>query len=209
MTAAALHNDPSQDPGIRDIDHSLVKAIREKNDRAAFTVLIHKYQKPVFRFCYRYFGNEDDAKDMAQDIFVKVFLKIHDFRGDAAFSSWLYRIMVNMCMDKSNSMYYRIFRRKPVPALHREDDPWDHRENLNEVASPEKLLLNKELGEVIRSSVASLDKRQRAILILRDYHDKSYEEIAGAMNMQLGTVKSALCRARKKVAETITTIYRK
>lgn len=209
MTAAALHNDTSQDPGIRDIDHSLVKSIREKNDRAAFTLLVRKYQKPVFRFCYRYFGNEDDAKDMAQDIFVKVFLKIHDFRGDAAFSSWLYRIMVNICMDKSNSLYYKIFRKKPVPMRHQDEGYWDYQENLHEVANPEKILLNKELGEVIRSSVARLDKRQRAVLILRDFHDKSYEEIAILMNMQLGTVKSALCRARKKVAETITTIYRK
>lgn len=209
MTAVALYNDPSQEKDIRDIDHGLVKAIREKDDRAAFTVLIHKYQKPVFRFCYRYFGNEDDARDMAQDIFVRVFLKIHDFRGDASFSSWLHRIMVNMCMDRSKSMYYRIFRKKPVPVPDREDAPWDHRKDLHEVESPEKVFLNKELGDVIRSSVARLDKRQRAVLILRDYHDKSYEEIAGLMNMQLGTVKSTLCRARKKVAETITIIYRK
>lgn len=209
MTAAAHHLDTNQDNTTRDIDSSLVKTICKNNDHAAFTQLIGKYQKPVFTFCYRYFGNEDDAKDIAQDIFVKVYLKIHDFRGESTFSTWLFRIMVNTCVDKSKSVYFRIFKKTRYTDPAMSGNQSFQQEDHHQVKTPEDLLMNKELGEVIHSSVSALDKKQRAILILRDYHGRSYEEIANVMGLNLGTIKSSLCRARIKVADSITKTYKK
>ncbi|MBN1198632.1 MAG: sigma-70 family RNA polymerase sigma factor [Bacteroidales bacterium] len=185
----------------KDIDEILVRNIREHGDRTAFSQLVNKYQGTVFSFCYRYTGNRQDAEDIAQDVFIKVFNKIGSFRGEAKFSTWLYSIMVNTCSNYSRwTRNKRMNEMATFPPAEKEDSPRfadfpDHS------GDPEQKLLNKELGQVIQGIIARLRYQQRSVVIMKDFQGKSYEEIAGIMKMNMGTVKSTLSRGRLAVAK--------
>lgn len=194
---------PARDDKVIDIDVALVREVLENRDRSAFSRLMGKYKDTVYAFCFRYTGDRQDAEDAAQEVFIKVYKNIGSFRGEAKFSSWLYRIAVNTCYN-----YVRWRKRLRLPGLIRinKDQGTDERiavEMRDYATDPEKSLLNKELAYVIRSAVARLRGKQRSVVILKDFLDRSYEEIATIMNMSVGSVKSTLSRGRLKVANEI------
>jgi len=193
MVASASNN--------KDIDALLVREIRERHDRAAFAQLVNKYQSTVFGFCYRYTGNSRDAEDIAQDIFIKVFRHIGNFRGESKFSTWLYSIMANTCA--SHARWVRNKRIREMETWHpvdKEGTSLSH-DVPDQSGDPEKKLLNKELGSVIQQIIARLKDRQRSVVIMKDFQGKTYEEIASVMNMNLGTVRSTLSRGRLAIAK--------
>lgn len=205
MVAAFLNINPkpNNDRNIIDIDLALVKELLENQDRSAFTSLMTKYKNTVYAFCFRYTGNRHDAEDVAQEVFIKVYKNIGTFRGESKFSSWLYRLTVNTCHN-----YVRWRKRIWIPAMVRVNRDEMSEENgsmeiRSDTANPEQLLLNRELGVIIRNAVARLKGKQRSVVILKDFLGKSYEEIASIMNMSMGTVKSTLSRGRLKVAKNI------
>jgi RNA polymerase sigma-70 factor (ECF subfamily) len=193
LTASVLLQAAPAEPGsstLRDDEREALQACR-RGEREAFDLLVERYQRDVYRLCYRYLGNHEDANDMAQEAFLKAYRGLGSFRGESAFSTWLYRIAVNACLN------FRAARKlgDELP----EDLP-DRRPATSE------RLVEEEKQERVRAAVARLPEKQRATLILKVYHDLTHEEVAKILGSTVGTVKANLFHAlgnlRKLVTET-------
>lgn len=166
--------------GLREDDRQAIEACRQ-GEREAFDRLVERYQRDVYRLCYRYVNNHQDANDMAQEAFLKAYRALSKFRGDSAFSTWLYRIAVNTCLN------FRSARRLPQEELS---------EHLADGATgvAERLQADERSARV-RDAVARLPEKQRATLILKIYHDLTHEEVARVLGASVGTVKANLFHA--------------
>lgn len=166
----------------------------QQGDLAAFDQLVGRYEKLVYNFAYRLTGNYDEASDVAQDAFVRAFNAIRSFRGDAAFSTWLYRITTNVFLDEKKKA-----RSRPHQSLDEYielEESSIGRQIEDPSETPEEIVTGKERSQVLANAIATLPDYQRAMVLLYHVHQKSYEEIAETMNLPIGTVKSRLNRAR-------------
>jgi RNA polymerase sigma-70 factor (ECF subfamily) len=164
----------------RDEERAAILAC-QRGERAAFDALVERYQRGVYRLCYRYVNNHEDANDVAQEAFLRAYKAIGRFRGDSAFSTWLYRIAVNACLN------FRAARRPPADELP---------ESLPDGGPPaSERLEHEERARQVRAAVTRLPDRQRATLILKVYHDLSHEEVARILGSTVGTVKANLFHA--------------
>jgi RNA polymerase sigma-70 factor (ECF subfamily) len=153
----------------------------QRGDRAAFDRLVERHQREIYRLCFRYVNNHEDASDLAQDSFVKAYKAIGRFRGDSAFSTWLYRIAVNTCLN---------FRSAKKLAQEELSD------TLPDPGAPVvQRMQERELSQQVRDAVTRLPEKQRATLILKIYHDLTHEEVAGILGSSVGTVKANLFHA--------------
>ncbi len=185
----------------KDIDAILIRDLLERNSNTAFSRLLNKYQGTVYSFCYRYTGNRQDAEDVAQDVFIKVFNKIESFRGESKFSTWLYSIMVNTCRNYTRwTRRTRMKEQVVFPSVEKENGS-RFSNFTDQSGDPEQRLLNKELSQIIQRIISRLQDKQRSVVIMKDFQGKSYEEIAIIMNMNPGTVKSTLSRGRLTIAK--------
>lgn len=167
-------------------------------DADAFEQLMRFHEKNVYNLALRMTGNAEDAFDMSQETFLKAWNALPDFRGGSKFSVWLYRLTTNVCID-----HIRTRQRRPVVSLQVEDDEGGETqlEIPDERFAPDKLLEKKELHAAVRRGMAALPEEYRRVLVLREVSGCSYEEIASALELDLGTVKSRIFRARKKLCE--------
>ena len=165
-------------------------------DVNAFEQLMNAHEKTVYNLALRTLGNPQDAEDLTQEAFLKAYRSLSSFRGDSKFSVWLYRIVSNLCLD-----YLRARSRRPAQSLTVEDDEGEvgELEIPDEHFSPEKLLDRKLTRESVQRGLASLPDDARQILLLRELKGLSYEEIADVLDLESGTVKSRIFRARKKL----------
>ena len=179
----------------REQELTIIRRVQH-GDTEAFSVLVAAYEKNVFNVALQMTGNREDAQDMGQEAFLKAYNSLPSFRGDSKFSSWLYRIVSNVCLD-----FKRRQSRRPSSSLTVEDDEGEtlQLDIADESQSPEALLERKLTREAVRRGLASLPDEQRQILLLREIQGLSYEEIAEAMDLEPGTVKSRIFRARKKL----------
>lgn len=179
----------------REQELTIIRRVQH-GDAEAFGMLVEAYQKNVFNVALQMTGNREDAQDMAQEAFLKAYSSLNSFRGDSKFSSWLYRIVANVCLD-----FKRRQGRRPASSLTVEDDEGEILELdiADESQSPERLLERKLTREAVRRGLAELPEEQRQILLLREIQGLSYEEIGEAMGLEPGTVKSRIFRARKKL----------
>ncbi|MBI2360435.1 MAG: sigma-70 family RNA polymerase sigma factor [Deltaproteobacteria bacterium] len=171
---------PAQDP-----DADLVRRVRE-GERAAFDDLVVKYRNRVMGIAVRMLSDRAEAEDVAQDIFVKAYRGLSGFQGEALFSTWLYRIAANGCLNHRK-------RRRPERYLPADDpalSPPDFASN------PQVLVEERQLKLLVEKSIQNLPEEQRIVLILRDIEGLTYEAIAEALAVELGTVRSRLYRAR-------------
>jgi RNA polymerase sigma-70 factor (ECF subfamily) len=175
--AAASRTD---DGSVRTSERELVRA-SQAGERAAFDRLVERHQRDVYRVCYRYVGNHEDANDLAQETFLRAWRSLGRFRGDSAFSTWLYRIAVNACLN------HRALRRPVTQEL--QDRFADPRVGIH--AGVE----SQDEARRIREAVARLPQKQRATLILKVYQELTHEEVAGILGASVGTVKSNLFHA--------------
>ena len=168
----------------------------QRGDTDAFEALVAAYEKNVFNVALQMTGNREDAQDMTQEAFLKAYSSLSSFRGDSKFSSWLYRIGSNVCLD-----FKRRQGRRPSSSLTVEDDEGENiqLDIADESQSPEALLERKMTREAVRAGLQQLPDEQRQILLLREIQGLSYEEIGEAMGLEAGTVKSRIFRARKKL----------
>ena len=174
--------------GLREDDRQAVEACLG-GDTRAFDQIVERYQRNVYRLCYRYVNNHFDASDMAQEVFLRAYKALSKFRGDSAFSTWLYRIAVNTCLN------FRSANRRPVEEL--SENLTDKRRGaLEEIEREERAVR-------VREAIGHLPDKQRATLILRMYHDLSMEEIAGVMGSSIGTVKANLFHALSKMRKRL------
>ena len=178
---------PARD-ALRSEDERLVRAC-QVGEREAFSGLVERYQRDVYRLCYRYVNNHHDANDMAQEAFLKAFRALPSFRGDSSFSTWLYRIAVNTCLN------FRQSRRAPYEPLS---------EELPDLKPPVALSIEEgERAAAVRAAVAKLPEKQRATLILKLYHELTHEEVARVLGSSVGTVKANLFHALNNLRKTL------
>ena len=165
-------------------------------DANAFETRVLEYEKNVYNIALRMTGNSEDAADMTQEAFIKAYNSLQSFRGDSKFSVWLYRIVSNVCLD-----FLRSKNRRPTVSLSVEDDDGEDTQLdvADESQSPELLLDRKLTRDSVRRGLDSLPPDYRQILLLREIQGLSYDEIAQALSLEVGTVKSRIFRARKRL----------
>ena len=180
----------------QDPDGELLGRVRE-GDRSAFNQLVLKYRNRVMGVAARMLGDRAEAEDLAQDVFVKVYRSLGKFHGDALFSTWLYRVTANSCLNhrKKRQREWRLKEELTDFEPLRADPP----------SNPHSLLENKQLRAQLERAMRALPEEQRMVLILRDVEGLSYEEIAECLGVELGTVRSRLHRARAAVQAGIKT----
>ena len=172
----------------------------QKKDLAAFEQLVLLYQDRVYALARRLAKDPQDAEDLAQEVFVRAYRSIHTFRGEADFGTWLHRITVNLWLNS---------RRKTTASIVSLDEPVETPEGTlkREVATldgePERMLLERELGDLLQPALDGLPKEQQAVLVLRELEEYTYEEMAKILNCSLGTVRSRLSRAREALRKAV------
>jgi RNA polymerase sigma-70 factor (ECF subfamily) len=171
---------------VQGVNHQEVVEACQSGDDDAFRVLFETHKDRVYSIALRYAGDSAAAMDIAQDTFVKLLSNIQQFRGDSSFESWLYRMVVNSCLD------YHRKRRRFLPLM---DEALDVFRSSKEGALSE--MLREEQAERVQQVVAQLPEEQRIVVVLRYTEGRSYEEIADLLGCRRGTVASRLNRAHK------------
>ena len=172
------------------LDEQLVQQLQH-GQREAFTTLVSKWQDRIYTFCLRQLGERELAEEATQDIFVKVFTSIQSFRMESKFSTWLYRISTNHCINL-RSKHHRRHRKQ-----HHSFDEMDNQ--LHTIDNPIDRLETLDFEQQLQEALGQIPEEHRALLILRDIQDCSYEEIADITNLNLGTIKSRIHRGRKQL----------
>lgn len=163
-------------------------------DQDAFESLVRQYEKKVFSLTLRICGNPDDAAEAAQDAFLSAWQGLPFFRGDSSFSTWLYRLSYNACVN----LLRRENRHRSAAGTSLDDE--DVRLDLPDTsASPSESMERQELREEIEAGLRSLTPEHREVLVLREIHQLSYDEIADTLELDVGTVKSRISRGRKQL----------
>lgn len=171
-------------------DEQLVARAKE-GDTDALEALFLRYRQPVFRMVYRSVQNTDDAEDIVQDVFLKAFERLHTFREQCRFSTWLMRIALNLCTDRARS------RKRRAELIQREADrklAWMTHPNPPE---PEEIVQQNALHEAFYDALNRLPEHHRQLIIMRDLEEMEYETIAEILNTTVGGVKLRVMRARR------------
>jgi RNA polymerase sigma-70 factor, ECF subfamily len=167
-------------------DEDLVARSRG-GDLESFNQLILRWERPIYALAYRVIGREEDARDVVQETFLRAFRALPGFKGQAKFSSWLYRIALNLCRD-----WIRRRRRSPLVELPEGVDPTELAAETGPVESIEELAARKELSEAVAEAMGLLPEEQRTAIILKEYHGMTFQEIADLQGCPLSTVKTRL-----------------
>lgn len=181
-------------------ERRLIRRLRDR-DEAAFREMVQTYQGQVFNLVFRMLGNREEAEDLSQEVFVTVFKSIDGFRGDAKFSTWLYRIAANQCKNRFKYLARRHYHtNKPLDDLTERDAAGRQGGPVvplqAQISEPDKIVEAKRLEQAIQREIAGLEEDQRLLIVLRDIQGLSYQEIATITQLPEGTVKSRLHRAR-------------
>jgi RNA polymerase sigma-70 factor (ECF subfamily) len=189
-----------------DDDRRLVERARQ-GDRAAFDLLVLKYQHRVVKLAQRYVRDPQEALDVAQEAFLRAYRALGGFRGESAFYSWLYRITINTA---HNHRAARLARHEETGG--RESDDADHgvplEDRVPDLNTPEALLLSDELRRTIEQAVEEMPEDLRTAIVLREIEGLSYEDIARIMDCPIGTVRSRIFRAREAINARIEPLLR-
>jgi RNA polymerase sigma-70 factor, ECF subfamily len=173
-------------------DNSIIT--KHKNgDPAAFEDLVLAYQDKIYSLCRYMLGNAHDAEDAAQDTFLKAYQALPKFQPNASLYTWLYRIATNTCID---------YKKKPIfESLFSDSEEGERlvHDRVSDAPSPEMLYHSKEIDRVLQESLGKLSPKLRAIIILKEIEELSYEEIADTLEISMGTVKSRISRAREEL----------
>ncbi|MFN4179421.1 MAG: RNA polymerase sigma factor [Armatimonadota bacterium] len=182
-----VQTNPASFALMQETDESELVARCKSGETEAFACLVERYRNRIVNLAWQLLGNRDDAEDAAQETFLIAFEHLSDFRGESQFSTWLYRIAINICK-------MRLRQRKMVEPLSESYEPTEE-VDWREIES--RILLKWQVDEVL----GRLPEPLRLVLILREMHELSYEEIAQTLSIPVGTVRSRLFEARKKFAQ--------
>ena len=188
---------------LRDPDIRLMLRVRDDDDSAAFAQLVELYQHRLVGVLHHLLGNADEAEDLAQEVFLRVFRIRKKYRPKAKFSTWLFTIANNLALNALRNRQ----RRHVVPLEVEESGPLGPRpaEQLvqNRDAAPSQALHHQELAARIRQALDELNERQKMAVVLNKFEDMNYSEIAEVMGLSTKAVKSLLSRARAKLREAL------
>ena len=156
-------------------------------DVDSFNQLILRWERPIYALAYRTIGREEEARDVCQEAFLRAYRALPGFKGQAKFSSWLYRITLNLCRD-----WIRKQRRQPVSQIPEDADIDEMAASTGPVESIEDLVARRELSSVVEDAMTHLPEEQRTAIILKEYHGMTFQEIADLQGCPLSTVKTRL-----------------
>lgn len=182
-------------------DESALIARAVEGDHDAFTIIMKRYKDRVFNTALRLLGNYAIAEELTQDVFITVFRKLHTFKGEAKFSTWLYRITVNHSKNRIGYLARRAHYRRDELMEYTQGD--ESISLIPRTERPDDYTGDREMMAHLMDRLTALKKKDREIIILKDFEELSYEEIASVLNIQLGTVKSRLSRARRQLKEAM------
>ncbi|TFW15387.1 RNA polymerase sigma factor RpoE [Massilia arenosa] len=186
----------------RECDQLLVERA-QAGDRAAFDLLVEKYQRRLMRLVSRLVHDQAEAEDVVQDTFIKAYRALRHFRGEAAFYTWLYRIGINT----AKNVLVAQGRKAPLPPVHDpssdKGDLYDEAEQLRDIDTPEAMFASKQIAITVTAAMDGLPLELRTAIVLRELEGMSYEEISEVMACPIGTVRSRIFRAREAIAEKL------
>jgi RNA polymerase sigma-70 factor, ECF subfamily len=170
-------------------------------DANSFNELIKRWERPIYALAYRQIGREEDARDVCQETFLRAYRALNGFRGQAKFSSWLYRIALNLCRD-----WLRRERRTPVVTVSEDVDLIELASKLEPSESVEDRVARHDLSRAVERAMAVLPEEQRTAILLKEYHGLTFQEIADLVGCPLSTVKTRLYQGlavlRRELART-------
>jgi RNA polymerase sigma-70 factor, ECF subfamily len=179
----------------------------QKADVAAFNEIVGRYKLKIFNYLYRMTGNAEDAEDLTQEVFVRMYTNINRFRAEASLTTWLYRIAGNLCIDRFRRSKNQRGLVSSLDAPLRFDDATDGESATRDISdlssAPETLLGRKELSGQIEKALLKLPEKLRSAVILHDIEGMAYDAIAALEKIPLGTVKSRLFNARVALREQL------
>ncbi len=184
----------------RESDQLLVEQA-QAGDKAAFGLLVSKYQRKLGRLLSRFVRDHAEVEDVTQEAFIKAYRALPSFRGDSAFYTWLYRIGINTAKN------YLVAKNRRAPTStefdSEEAESFESADQLRDINTPDRLLQSKQIGETVNSAMDALPEELRNAIMLREIEGMSYEDIAVEMGCPIGTVRSRIFRAREAVAEKL------
>jgi RNA polymerase sigma-70 factor (ECF subfamily) len=160
----------------------------QHGETEAFEILVRRHEKTIFNLVYRMLGDYDEAAEISQEVFLSAFRAVGQFRGEANFSTWLYRIALNHASTRRRSLGTRQQRMLPIESANPLSDP---------EPGPPEILEKQEIRERVQLALNQLDPEDAAVILLRDLQDVPYDEVARMLEIPVGTVKSRLHRARQ------------
>lgn len=185
--------------GDNSLDQELVKRV-QNGEKAAFDILVRKYEHKLANVISRYIRDSSEVMDVSQEAFIKAYRALPNFRGDSAFYTWLYRIAINT----AKNYLVAAGRRPPRDDIDARDaEQFDSAAGLREYATPDRVAMRSELATAIQDAIDALPDELRMAIVLRELEGLSYEEIAGAMDCPIGTVRSRIFRARDAIDKRI------
>ena len=171
-----------------------------KGDQNAFCEIVELYKDKVFQICFRMLGNRHEAEDLAQEAFVRAFINIHSFNIQMKFSTWLYRIATNLCID-------RLRKKKPDYHLDAEVAGTDGLNMYSQIAAdimmPEEVLESLELQESIQGAISKLPEKYRSVIVLKYIEELSLKEVSEILDIPVGTVKTRIHRGREALRKQL------
>jgi RNA polymerase sigma-70 factor (ECF subfamily) len=169
---------------LAELDDSALARAAADGNREAFDTIVERHRRAVYQVCYRFVNNHEDASDLAQDAFVRAWKGLKNFKGQSALSTWLYRIAVNVCLNRKAE------KRRITEPIETTEHVADTR-----IEGAHHALVREERAVVVRRAIANLPEKQRATLILRTYHEMSHQEIADVLGTSVGAAKANLFHA--------------
>jgi RNA polymerase sigma-70 factor (ECF subfamily) len=177
------------------LDEELVAKV-QRGDKVAFDFLVIKYQHKIIQLVNGYVKDPSEAQDVAQEVFIKAYRALGNFRGEAAFYTWLYKIAINTA---KNYLLSRARRNSNSHVDIQDAEVLEQAQQLRNIETPERQLLNEEIIDTIKAVIDNLPEDMRTAIILREFEGMSYEEIAEAMDCPVGTIRSRIFRARDAI----------
>lgn len=178
-----------------DLSDATLVALAQEGHADAFTLLLSRYEKKTYNLAFRLMGNHADASDAAQEAMVRIYTRLHHFRGDSLFSTWLFRVVTNTCLDE--------LRRRGRSRVTYCDNPISSENNpiarqmIDPSAAPDEIAEQREVQAVVQRALTMLPAEYQTVIVLRDIQGYSYHEMAAMLQATLGTIKSRLHRARQ------------
>jgi RNA polymerase sigma-70 factor, ECF subfamily len=184
-------------------DHRLVSGLQASDERA-YEQLIERFQNPVYNLAYRLLNDQADASDVAQEVFLKIFRNVGNFRGDSSLRTWVYRIAVN---ESHNRRRWLFRHRRGETGIDETFEDSDGREKplMDSGETPFDFTVNREALVLLEEALAGINPVFRAALVLREIEDMSYDEIAEILEVSIGTVKSRIVRGREALRRNLAT----
>jgi RNA polymerase sigma-70 factor, ECF subfamily len=192
LTVVRNDDVPSRDTALADLGEADLVAASLAGRPGAFDLIVERHRRPVYQLCYRFVGNHADASDLSQDVFLRAYRGLRNFKGQSSLGTWLYRIGVNVCLN-------RLSAKAPV------NEPIEKHQHVDvQSESPSERVLRGERAMQVRAAIARLPRKQRAALILRMYHEMSHQEIADALGSSVGAVKANVFHALQNLKKLLT-----